>query len=148
MVLPVISGVAAGFILVRAIVWGAKTAIQRNKTTREEGRIRDTSFFLSGTIEEGRLREDIFHITDHEKTGVLHILIGRRKGYMLFFQGRVFDIFYREQKGRDALRLLLEQREGKYFFEVRPVRHPDLFQDDIKQLISLYNETTGKFQIT
>ena len=144
---PLISGFFVGFGVFQGVVFLVKKLRQKKQSHDERFRLKDTTFILSNTIESGMLREDIFSIVDHHKTGAFHIFIGRRKGYILFRNGSAYHIFYREKTGIDALGLLLEQKQGRYFFEPRPVHHPRIFHDDIKELLSMYNSTTNRFQI-
>jgi hypothetical protein len=143
----VISGFILGFGAFQGTVFLIKKLRQKKQCADESIRLKDTTFILSNTIESGMLREDIFSLVDNRKTGAFHVFIGRRKGYILFKNGVAYHIFYREQTGIDALGQLLEQKQGRYFFEPRPVNHPRIFHDDIKELLSMYNSTTNRFQI-
>ncbi|MGM0442590.1 MAG: DUF4388 domain-containing protein [Fibrobacterota bacterium] len=144
---PVIAGLTAG----AGIVVGAHRLLQaflrKRRRQSEEQTIKNTTFILKNDITAGHLREDLFALCEDRRTGVFHLTIGRRKGYLVFRDGSVLDIYYRESKGRPALARILSQKEGKYYFEPRAIHHPDVFHEDLRELISLYNESTGKFQI-
>lgn len=133
--LPAMAGLACGLSLY-PILLSLTTILKRRSALREEeARLKDTTFILSGDIPADNMRRDIKNLMDGNRQGVLHFYTGRRKGYILFRDGAVIDIFYRNKSGLEALELLLNLTDGEYYFESRAVYQPSLFDGDITEML-------------
>lgn len=134
--LPAIAGILCGlslYPLFRSIVKAAK---KRVALRQEEMRLKETSFILSGTFEDNQFVASIETLIKQKRQGVLHLFLGRRKGYLLFRDGSVIDVYYRNVSGKEALKQLLKEQEGEYFFESRAVYQPQMLFEPIMELIS------------
>lgn len=110
--------------------------LKRKKLLKEEQeRLKKTKFILSGNIEHNSLYKNIKSLIELQRQGALHIIIGRRKGYILFRNGFIIDSFYRNTSGFAGVKELLSLSEGEYFFESRPITQPRLVFEDINSLL-------------
>ncbi len=102
---------------------------------KEEARLKNTTFILSGTLSEKRLRNNLKALAKDGRNGVLHIFTGRRKGYVLFRNGQIIDAFYRNGYGCEAVSKLLLVEDGDYFFEPRAIYQPNLVRKTVELLL-------------
>ncbi len=98
--------------------------------------MKNTTFILSGSIEKNQLITHIKSLCKLERQGVLHVITGRRKGYMLFRGGDIIDGFYRNTVAEPGAKALLQLTEGDYYFESRQVFQPDLIRKPVNYLIN------------
>jgi len=116
---------------------------QRNKRLREEQeRLKNTTFLLSGSLEKNQLTTHIESLCKLGRQGVLHILTGRRKGYVLFRDGFILDGFYRNNYGMNGMNEILNLTEGEYYFESRAVLQPNLIREPLQNIVKIEKSTS------
>jgi hypothetical protein len=105
---------------------------------KEQDRIKNTTFLLSGVISnKERLLSHVCSLCQLKRQGVLHIIVGRRRGYILFRNGQIIDGFYRNLFGIDGIEDILSLEDGEYFFESRAITQLQLIDnisDNLSQL--------------
>jgi len=119
-------GFTVGLFVLNAV--GALIAYsQKKRNLRDvEEQLRKTTFVLSGTISDNNFVAHICALCNQKRDGVLHIIAGRRRGYLLFRRGTIIDGFYRNMYGESGVAEALTLKEGDYFFESRVVRQLNL----------------------
>lgn len=145
---PAILGFTLGVGLYPFSYYFIKKHKIKTNLTKEERRLKETSFILSAQIEDGNFSSHLIKLLEDRRQGVLHLSLGRRRGYLVFKNGAVVDAYYRTLTGVDALKVLLTEEEGRYFFEQRVVYQPSLteiFSSDIEKLLN--NNVTNQEQI-
>ncbi len=136
-IIPSILGLSSGLVVYPLLMFLFAILRRVSEQRNEESRLKDTTFILSSNVEEKRLLKDLTTLHDGNRQGVLHFFSGRRKGYILFRNGKVIDIFYRNESGIAAFTLLSKLTEGEYFFESRAVYQPTLFDGNTEELLSI-----------
>ncbi len=132
---PTLAGLVSGLTVLPVISSVFHVIQRRSALKREKARLKNTTFLLSGTIEEKQLIPHIYSLCKLERQGVLHIITGRRKGYLLFRNGEIIDGFYRNHTGEEGVHDLLTLTEGDYYFESRAVLQPNLVRKSINKLL-------------
>lgn len=133
--LPIIAGMTSGMSVIPILAIIIQMFQRKAHLKREQQRLKNTTFILSGTIGDSQLASHIRSLCKLERQGVLHIITGRRKGYVLFRDGEIIDGFYRNLAGVEGLKELIELTEGDYFFESRAVYQPNLIHSTVDQLL-------------
>ncbi len=139
-IIPAVAGLTCGLSAYPIIFTITSFVKRRSALKMEETRLKETSFILSGEIHKDTMLRDIRNLMSGKRQGVLHIFTGRRKGYILFRNGEVIDIFYRNSSGDEALVRLFELEEGEYYFESRAVYQPTLFTGNMVNLLKNIEE--------
>lgn len=126
------AGVCAGGVLTAALT--------RRRGAESPGEITNTRFVFSGNLKQTNLLEAVQFLEIGRREGILHVYCGRRKGYLIFSNGRVIDAFYRNQTGRDAVLGMLELGEGDFYFEPKTIRQPRLIAESIMDIAFAWDE--------
>ncbi len=137
--LPISLGFLIGISILPVLALIVQVFQRKKLLKREQERLKNTTFILSGSIEKQQLIPHVKSLCKLERQGVLHILTGRRKGYMLFRNGAIIDGFYRNTTEEAGARELFALTEGDYYFESRQVFQPDLIRKSINYLIDENN---------
>ncbi len=133
---PSLIGFIAG-VAVLPTISSVIRVYQRKRTLREEQeRLKNTTFLLSGSLDNNQLTSHIESLCKLGRQGVLHILTGRRKGYILFRDGAILDGFYRNNCGINGLNEILHLTEGDYYFESRSVMQPNLIRESLDNILN------------
>lgn len=136
---PVIIGFLCG-LLAFPILAFLKNANERKKLfLNERKRLKNTTFSLSGKLSEPHLIHHIQTLGKLNRQGVLHVIHGRRKGYLLFRDSEIVDGFYRNSCGAAGFSEILRVTEGDYFFESRQILQPNRIKKSIEQLLQEEN---------
>jgi len=93
-----------------------------------------TTFVFSGNLKQTGVLDAIQFLEIGRREGILHIYCGRRKGYLIFLEGKVVDAFWRNTTGREAVLAMLDLIEGDFYFEPRKIIQPRLMSDSILDL--------------
>jgi hypothetical protein len=125
------SGAAVGIGAGIAILF-----LTRKKSTASslERDFSQTTFVFSGNLKQTSVLDAIQFLEIGRRQGILHIYCGRRKGYLIFVEGKVIDAFYRNMTGREAALTLLDLSEGDFYFEPKKIVQPRLISDSILDL--------------
>lgn len=131
-----IVGMVIGFYLVSVVLPVILVARRAKCLNTEIRRLKNTTFVLASTMEKLSLHTCIQNLLETHRQGILHITFMRRKGYILFRDGSLFDAYFRNMSGRDALLLLLKETNGEYYFEPRSITQPNLIQEPWLEIVS------------
>ncbi len=99
-----------------------------------------SSFAYSGNLNQTSLLEAVQFLEIGNKSGILHIYCGRRKGYLTFLRGSVIDAFYRNHTGKEAVLQMFDIDEGDFYFENKKIFQPRIIQEGILDLAFEWDE--------
>ncbi|MBD3315105.1 MAG: DUF4388 domain-containing protein, partial [Chitinivibrionales bacterium] len=134
-------GIVIAGALPGLLVGGALAMILGKRPQREDGSdMKSTSFVFSGNLRQTNLLEAVQFLEIGRREGILHIYTGRRKGYLIFSQGKVIDAFFRDKTGREGILSMLALDEGDFYFEPKSIRQPKLIAESIMDIAFEWNE--------
>ena len=110
-------------ILIRRLRMARRTAPQYN-----------TRFMYSGNLKQTNLLDAIQFLEIGRREGILHIYVGRRKGYIAFVGGSIVDAFYRNTIGKEAIFQMLELDYGDFYFESKTLNQPPVITESIMDI--------------
>jgi hypothetical protein len=100
----------------------------------------NTSFVFSGNLRQTNLLEAVQFLEIGRREGILHIYSGRRKGYLIFSNGSVFDAFFRNATGREAVFSMLGLEEGDFYFEPKSITQSRLIHESVMDIAFEWDE--------
>jgi hypothetical protein len=93
-----------------------------------------TRFMYSGNLKQTNLLDAIQFLELGRREGILHIYVGRRKGYIAFVNGRIVDAFFRNTTGKESIFLMLELEYGDFYFESKTLNQPPVITESIMDI--------------
>jgi hypothetical protein len=93
-----------------------------------------TRFMYSGNLKQTNLLDAIQFLELGRREGILHIYVGRRKGYIAFVGGRIVDAFFRNTTGKEGIFLMLELDYGDFYFESKTLNQPPVITESIMDI--------------
>jgi hypothetical protein len=93
-----------------------------------------TRFMYSGNLKQTNLLDAIQFLELGRREGILHIYVGRRKGYIAFAGGKIVDAFFRNTTGKEGIFLMLELDYGDFYFESKTLNQPPVIAESIMDL--------------
>ncbi|MBN1128399.1 MAG: DUF4388 domain-containing protein [Chitinispirillaceae bacterium] len=93
-----------------------------------------TRFMYSGNLKQTNLLDAIQFLELGRREGILHIYVGRRKGYIAFVNGRIVDAFFRNTTGKEGIFLMLELDYGDFYFESKTLNQPPVITESIMDI--------------
>jgi hypothetical protein len=93
-----------------------------------------TRFMYSGNLKQTNLLDAIQFLELGRREGILHIYVGRRKGYIAFSGGKIVDAFFRNTTGKEGIFLMLELDYGDFYFESKTLNQPPVITESIMDL--------------
>jgi len=133
--IPALTGFLCGLSFFPLLSLWSYTRQRKQTLKQEQRRLKNTTFILSGKISDNQILSHIRSLCHLERQGVLHVVDGRRRGYLLFRDGEIIDAFYRNSAGIGGVREIQHLTQGDYFFESRQVLQPNLIKKQIEQLL-------------
>ncbi len=123
-------GLACGFLvgIVTVILIRRRRAAQR--TTVQS----TTRFMYSGNLKQTNLLDALQFLELGRREGILHIYVGRRKGYITFVGGQIVDAFFRDVTGKEAVFQMLELDYGDFYFESKVVNQPRVITESMMDI--------------
>lgn len=128
-------GIAAIGFLSGLILGGvAVLIIRRFRMTKRIEPQFTTRFMYSGNLKQTNLLDAIQFLELGRREGILHIYVGRRKGYIAFVGGRIVDAFFRNTTGKEGIFLMLELDYGDFYFESKTLNQPPVIMESIMDI--------------
>lgn len=93
-----------------------------------------TRFMYSGNLKQTSLLDAIQFLEIGRREGILHLYIGRRKGYVTFVGGQIVDSFYRNTTGKEAIFQMIELNYGDFCFESKIINQPRVIKESIMDI--------------
>jgi hypothetical protein len=93
-----------------------------------------TRFMYSGNLKQTNLLDAIQFLELGRREGILHIYVGRRKGYIAFVNGRIVDAFFRNTTGKESIFMMLELEYGDFYFESKTLNQPPVITESIMDI--------------
>jgi hypothetical protein len=93
-----------------------------------------TRFMYSGNLKQTNLLDAIQFLELGRREGILHIYVGRRKGYIAFVGGKIVDAFFRNTTGKESIFLMLELDYGDFYFESKVLNQPPVITESIMDI--------------
>jgi hypothetical protein len=93
-----------------------------------------TRFMYSGNLKQTNLLDAIQFLELGRREGILHIYVGRRKGYIAFAAGKIVDAFFRNTTGKESIFLMLELDYGDFYFESKTLNQPLVITESIMDI--------------
>jgi hypothetical protein len=126
----------AGIGLMCGILVGGVIAVllRRRRRLRKSAAQYITRFMYSGNLKQTNLLDAIQFLELGRREGILHIYVGRRKGYITFASGQIIDAFYRNTTGKEAIFQMLELDYGDFFFESKTINQPRVITESIMNI--------------
>lgn len=93
-----------------------------------------TRFMYSGNLKQTNLLDAIQFLELGRREGILHIYVGRRKGYIAFSGGKIVDAFFRNTTGKEGIFLMLELDYGDFYFESKTLNQPPVITESIMDI--------------
>ncbi|MBN2037086.1 MAG: DUF4388 domain-containing protein [Chitinispirillaceae bacterium] len=123
-------GFASGFFLGLIIVF----LIRRLRMAKHAAPQFTTRFMYSGNLKQTNLLDAIQFLEMGRREGILHIYVGRRKGYIAFSGGRIVDAFFRNTTGKEGIFVMLELEYGDFYFESKILNQPPVMSESIMDI--------------
>jgi hypothetical protein len=120
------SGLAIGIISVYFI--------RRSRNARKVSNQFTTRFMYSGNLKQTNLLDAIQFLEIGRREGILHLYIGRRKGYVTFVGGQIVDAFYRNTTGKEAIFQMIDLNYGDFYFESKIINQPQVIKESIMDI--------------
>jgi hypothetical protein len=108
--------------------------LRRHRMARRTAPQYNTRFMYSGNLKQTNLLDAIQFLEIGRREGILHIYVGRRKGYIAFVGGRIVDAFYRNTIGKEAIFQMLELDYGDFYFESKTLNQPPVITESIMDI--------------
>jgi hypothetical protein len=125
-----IIGFTCGILVGTVIV----VLLRRRRSLRKSSAQYITRFMYSGNLKQTNLLDAIQFLELGRREGILHIYVGRRKGYITFVGGQIIDAFYRNTTGKEAIFQMLELDYGDFFFESKSINQPRVITESIMNI--------------
>jgi hypothetical protein len=123
-------GLACGLLVGLVIV----ILLRRRRAAQRTLPQYNTRFMYSGNLKQTNLLDAIQFLEIGRREGILHIYVGRRKGYIAFVGGRIVDAFYRNTIGKEAIFQMLELEYGDFYFESKTLNQPPVITESIMDI--------------
>jgi len=123
-------GLACGLV----VGLGAVLLLRRHRMASRMAPQYNTRFMYSGNLKQTNLLDAIQFLEIGRREGILHIYVGRRKGYIAFVGGRIVDAFYRNTTGKEAIFQMLELDYGDFYFESKTLNQPPVITESIMDI--------------
>lgn len=108
--------------------------IRRFRTARKVSNQFTTRFMYSGNLKQTNLLDAIQFLEIGRREGILHLYIGRRKGYVTFVGGQIVDAFYRNTTGKEAIFQMIDLNYGDFYFESKIINQPRVIKESIMDI--------------
>jgi hypothetical protein len=130
-----IEGIAATGLASGLIVGGVGVfLLHRFRHVQKTSNQFTTRFMYSGNLKQTNLLDAIQFLEIGRREGILHLYIGRRKGYVTFVGGSIVDAFYRNTTGKEAIFQMIELNYGDFFFESKVINQPRVIKESIMDI--------------
>jgi hypothetical protein len=93
-----------------------------------------TRFMYSGNLKQTNLLDALQFLELGRREGILHIYVGRRKGYITFVGGQIVDAFFRDTTGKEAIFQMLELDYGDFYFESKGISQPRVITESMMDI--------------
>ncbi|MCU0608814.1 MAG: DUF4388 domain-containing protein [Chitinispirillaceae bacterium] len=128
-------GIAAFSLTSGLLIGGAVTLLLHQLlTARRLAPQYTTRFMYSGNLAHTNLLDAIQFLELGRREGILHVYVGRRKGYITFANGSIIDAFFRNTLGKEAIFEMLGARYGEFSFESKVIHQPQVVTTSIMDL--------------
>jgi hypothetical protein len=135
MILSSVTGIIVlGFICGLLVGTAAAYLLRRRSASKRTARQFTTRFMYSGNLKHTNLLDAIQFLELGRREGVLHIYVGRRKGYITFVGGQIVDAFFRDSVGKEAIFLMLELDYGDFSFESKVINQPRVITESMMDI--------------
>ena len=131
-----ITGLVCGILVGAVIV----VLLRRRRGARNSAAQYITRFMYSGNLKQTNLLDAIQFLELGRREGILHIYVGRRKGYITFVGGQIIDAFYRNTTGKEGIFQMLELDYGDFFFESKSINQPQVITESIMNIALEWDE--------
>jgi hypothetical protein len=108
--------------------------IRRFRSVEKASNQFTTRFMYSGNLKQTNLLDAIQFLEIGRREGILHLYIGRRKGYVTFVGGQIVDSFYRNTTGKEAIFQMIELNYGDFYFESKIINQPRVIKESIMDI--------------
>jgi hypothetical protein len=125
-VLGLATGLVAGIMTV--ILLRRQRALRRNTVQSA------TRFMYSGNLKQTNMLDALQFLELGRREGILHIYVGRRKGYITFSGGQIVDAFFRDATGKEAVFQMLELDYGDFYFESKTINQPRVITESMMDI--------------
>jgi len=112
----------------------AALLLRRRRTVRRTAVQSTTRFMYSGNLKQTNLLDAIQFLEIGRREGILHIYVGRRKGYITFAGGQIADAFFRNAIGKEAVFQMLELDYGDFYFESKTISQPRVITESMMDI--------------
>lgn len=112
----------------------AVVLLRRFRTAAKTGNQFTTKFMYSGNLKQTNLLDAIQFLEIGRREGILHLYIGRRKGYVTFVGGQIVDAFYRNTTGKEAIFPMIDLNYGDFYFESKVINQPRVIKESIMDI--------------
>jgi len=130
-----IEGIAATGLASGLIVGGVGVfLLHRFRHVQKTSNQFTTRFMYSGNLKQTNLLDAIQFLEIGRREGILHLYIGRRKGYVTFVGGSIVDAFYRNTTGKEAIFQMIVLNYGDFFFESKIINQPRVIKESIMDI--------------
>jgi hypothetical protein len=135
MILASVTGIIALGACCGVLVGAAIAFVLRRRRAAKATALRfTTKFMYSGNLKQTNLLDAIQFLELGRREGVLHIYVGRRKGYITFVAGQIVDAFFRDIIGKEAIFQMLELEYGDFSFESKVVNQPRVITETMMDI--------------
>jgi len=129
------AGIAATGLVSGLVVGGIGVfLLRRVRRVQKTSSQFTTRFMYSGNLKQTNLLDAIQFLEIGRREGILHLYIGRRKGYVTFVGGQIVDAFYRNTTGKEAIFQMIELNYGDFFFESKVINQPRVIKESIMDI--------------
>jgi hypothetical protein len=108
--------------------------IRRFRSVKKASNQFTTRFMYSGNLKQTNLLDAIQFLEIGRREGILHLYIGRRKGYVTFVGGQIVDAFYRNTTGKEAIFQMIDLNYGDFYFESKVINQPRVIKESIMDI--------------
>lgn len=119
-------GLAAGIMTV--------ILLRRQRALRRTTVQSTTRFMYSGNLKQTNMLDALQFLELGRREGILHIYVGRRKGYITFSEGQIVDAFFRDAIGKEAVFQMLELDNGDFYFESKTINQPRVITESMMDI--------------
>lgn len=135
MIFSSIIGIACmGFAIGLLVGCVAVLLLRRRASSKKSGSQFLTRFMYSGNLKQTNLLDAIQFLEIGRREGILHIYVGRRKGYITFVAGQIVDSFFRNTTGKESIFQMLELDYGDFYFESKTINQPRVITESIMDI--------------
>jgi hypothetical protein len=108
--------------------------VRRFRSEKKASNQFTTRFMYSGNLKQTNLLDAIQFLEIGRREGILHLYIGRRKGYVTFVGGSIVDAFYRNTTGKEAIFQMIDLNYGDFYFESKIINQPRVIKESIMDI--------------